>query len=468
MTQDAKADKPNVLFVFSDQQRASAMGCYYGDEQLRTPNFDACAAEGVRLDTAISSTPVCTPYRAMLMTGKYGHHTGTTTNRIYPDLSAHHCIGKSFESAGYRCGYVGKWHLGEVRLNAGHPLRLGFDDFWFVGSNANHDYYEWSYVSSHEDEIRGEGFFRPQIDTDKAIGFIEEQDGQKPWFLMMSWGPPHSPFKAPDPYVEPYLDMELRQHPNTSRIPEGSPMRKRVDDAYPHYYGLTEGLDIEFGRLMKVLEEKGLAENTIVIYTSDHGEMLGSQGLNAKRWPYRESSQVPFIIRWPGNIEAGSSLSTPLGTADIFPTLCGMAGIEVPAGLDGRDCSGSIMGKSGPEQAYTYMTMHHAYVPWPGWRGVRTDRYSYARTEEDPWVLFDLENDPYEERNLIDENRDLATEIEGLLQEAMVGCGDSWREMGKEVGDSGAWLGPKQAGAQDGSAPYPGYDTFRRDADGNA
>ena len=382
MTDESSIDNPNVLFVFSDEQRASAMGCYYGDEDLRTPHFDACAVEGMRLDCAISSTPVCTPYRAMLMTGKYGHHTGSTTNSIHPDLSAHPCVAKSFESAGYRCGYIGKWHLGEVRLNAGHPLRLGFDDLWFVSSDDSHDYYHWSYVSSHDAEVHGEGFYRPQIESDKAIGFIREQDGEKPWLLMMSWGPPHSALrlKTPEPYVEPYLNRELKQHPNTSKIPAGSPMKERVDSAYPHYYGLTAGLDIEFGRLMAALEETGQKENTIVVFTSDHGDMLGSQGLMAKRWPFRESSQVPFIIRWPGHIDSGSSLAMPIGTADIFPTLCGFAGIDVPSGLDGRDCSDRILGKSSEDQAYTYLSMHHAYVPWPGWRGVRTDRYSYART----------------------------------------------------------------------------------------
>lgn len=462
MTDASNTDKPNVLVVFSDQQRASAMGCYYGDEDLQTPYFDACAGEGMRMDSAISNTPVCTPFRAMLLTGKYGHHTGAPTNGLNPDLSPHPTMSKSFQSAGYRCGYIGKWHLGEFRLPSGHPRRLGFDDLWFVSSSDVHNIHKWSYVTDDKEEIHGEGLFRPQIETDKAIEFISEQDGGKPWFLTMSWSPPHSAGRrdTPESYLEPYLDRELKQHPNTSKIPVGSALREQVDTEYAHYYGLTAGIDIQFGRLMAALEETGQKENTIVVFTSDHGDMLGSQGLTAKRWPYRESSQIPLIFRWPGHIDTGSSLSMPMGTLDVYPTLCGFAGIDVPPGLDGRDWSDRILGKSSKDQIYTYLTMHHAYVPWPGWRGVRTDRYSYARTEDAPWVLFDLENDPYEEHNLIGERRSLETEMEDLLQEAMVLYGDYWRNVSPDAGDAPAWRGPKQKMMQGDAPPYPGSDIY--------
>ena len=136
------------------------------------------------------------------------------------------------------------------------------------------------------------------------------------------------------------------------------------------------------------------------------------------------------------------------------------AGIDVPPGLDGRDWSDRILGKSSKDQIYTYLTMHHAYVPWPGWRGVRTDRYSYARTEDAPWVLFDLENDPYEEHNLIGERRSLETEMEDLLQEAMVLYGDYWRNVSPDAGDADLWRGPKQKKMQADAPPYPGSDLF--------
>ena len=449
------SNKPNVLFVFSDEQRASAMGCYYGDEDLVTPNFDALASEGMRLDTVVASTPVCTPYRAMLMTGLFGHHSGVTTNKCYPDLSVFPHIGKSFKNAGYRCGYVGKWHMGDVHLDAGDPLRLGFDDEWFVPSQEGHNDPRGVYAINSQETVIGDGLDRSQTETNRAIKFVEEQDAETPWCLLVSWRPPHPPFEAPDVYVEPYLNRELKKHPTTSMI-EDDELQDNLNDIYTHYYGLTAGIDYEFGRIMQALDESGQADNTIVIFTSDHGEMLGSQGLMFKRWPHRESTQVPFIIRWPGKIEAGSSLGMPYGTPDVFPTLCGLAGIEVPEGLDGIDCSSALLGGKSV-QDYAYMTMHHSFVPWPGWRGVRTKQYNYARTEDGPWILYDIENDPYEEHNLVGENGTLVAEMDALLVKAMEDCGDSWRKVEQEMREWFTWTGKKQ-GLQPSGTVYPGSE----------
>ena len=279
------SDKPNVLFVFSDQQRASAIGCSYGDKDLMTPNFDALAGEGMQLETAVSNTPVCTPYRAMLMTGLYGHHTGVTTNNCYPDLSRHAHVGRTFADAGYRCGYIGKWHLGEeVRLDAGHPMRLGFNDEWFVPvvgrhNNPNRDHA----INSRETEV-GEGLDRTEAETNRAIEFINKQDGETPWCLFISWYPPHPPLESPAPYIKPYLDRDLRKHPTTWQLFHEDEIAD-LNGNYAHYYGLISQIDAEFGRMMRALTECGQAENTIVIFTSDHGEMLGSQGLYSKHWP---------------------------------------------------------------------------------------------------------------------------------------------------------------------------------------
>ncbi|MCZ6635304.1 MAG: hypothetical protein O7G87_18035, partial [bacterium] len=158
----------------------------------------------------------------------------------------------------------------------------------------------------------------------------------------------------------------------------------------------------------------------------------------------------------------GSSLSMPFGTPDVFPTLCGLAGLDVPAGLDGSDFSRAILGRpDAPTQEYAYMTMHHTFVLWPGWRGVRTERYNYARLESAPWVLFDLENDPYEEHNLVGENPNLVADMEALLQEAMAANGDSWRGIPQECGDWEQWQGNKQIQQQGPDAVYPGSEIAR-------
>ena len=435
--------RPNVLFVFSDQQRASAVGCSYGDEDLRTPNLDALAGAGMQLEAAVSNTPVCTPYRSMLMTGLYGHHTRVTTNNCYPDLSRHPHIGRTFGDAGYRCGYIGKWHLGEeVRLDAGHAMRLGFDAEWFVPLKGRHNNPNRDHaINSRETEV-GEGLDRTEAETNRAIDFINRQDGDTPWCLFVSWYPPHPPLESPERYVRPYLDRDLSKHPTTWKLFHEDELAVLNDD-YAHYYGLISQIDAEFGRLMQALTERGQAENTIVVFTSDHGEMLGSQGLYSKHWPHRESSHVPFLIRWPGRIKADCTFGMPFGTPDIFPTLCGLVGIDVPEGLDGLDCSSAFLGGV-PTQESVYLTMHHGYVAWPGWRGLRTQRYNYARTENGPWILFDLKNDPFEERNLVGQDERLVAEMDMLLLAAMSDCGDSWRGVSQQLGDWDLWPGRSQ------------------------
>ena len=385
--------KPNVLYVFSDQQRASAIGCAQGDEDLETPNFDALAGEGMRLESAVSNSPVCTPYRAMLMTGLYGHHTGVTTNNCYPDLSRHPHIGRTFSDAGYRCGYIGKWHLGEeVRLDAGHAMRLGFDDEWFVPLKGRHNNPNREHaINSRETEV-GEGLDRTEAETNRAIEFINRQDGDKPWCLFVSWYPPHPPLEAPDRYVGPYLGQRPAETPH------------HMEDSYTK--SEFAALERQLCALLRpdctarcrnrsadgcIDRECGQAENTIM--SSSRPTTVKCSAARACIQNTGHTESRPKFLSWfagQRKIEAGCTLGMPFGTPDIFPTLCGLAGIDVPEGLDGVDCCRAFLGGQPPREA-VYLTMQHGYVPWPGWRGLRTQRYNYARTESGPWILFDLD-----------------------------------------------------------------------------
>jgi len=412
--------KPNVLFVFADQQRASALGCYPGDEDIYTPHFDSFARQGMRFETAISNTPVCCPFRASLMTGKYGHHNGVVTNRLHPEPGKHRFLAETFRKAGYTCGYIGKWHLGEVNTDPDDPRRLGFHDYWCANyTDSRHRHY--ALYTGKDQQIKGECFYRPQFETDRAIEFITNQPRTKPWCLFMSWFPPHMPFNSPEKYLARYQDKALQLHPN---VPEGEASRF-ANRFLPHYYGLVEGLDVEFGRLMDELDKLGLSENTIVVYSSDHGEMMGGHGLAGKRWPHRDSTDIPFLIRWPKRIQ-------PL-----------------------------LLGRSGPkEQEWVYIAMHHTYIPWPGWRGVRSNRYMYARIESEPWLLFDLKDDPFEQHNLVKEKPALVKELDALLRDRMRQVGDTWRGAQKPGGDWEKWLpgGEKQV-HQVCDGDYPGRQT---------
>lgn len=427
------ARRPNILFVFSDMQRAYSMGCY-GDSNTRTPALDALARQGARFDAAISNTPVCCPYRACLMSGQYAHHHGVVSNQVTfrPTVK---CLAETFRDAGYETGYSGKWHIISPK-DAGQELRYGFplsdDEFGFYRTDRQ---------SAHV--------------TDVALRFIREKSKiDKPWLLVVSWILPHSPYRAPAGYREHFTNITLP--PN---VPAGTATeyaRKNL----PDYYGMIESLDDEFKRLLAALEEAGVADDTIVVYTSDHGDMVGCQGLKVKRWPHDQSARIPLLVRYPRTVRPGTIVAAPFGSPDVYPTLAGLAGVSVPKDLDGKDFAPLLRGEaSAPPRDYVYLEMPYAYVPWPGWRAVRTSRYMYARTKEKPWLLFDLVRDPWEMHNLVGDpaSKKLVEEMDSRLTAIMRESGDSWDYRATD-GDLRNWLpgGIKQRSQSGLGTDWPG------------
>ena len=437
--------RPNILLVLSDSHRAASMGCY-GNADVRTPGLDAFAGQGLRLATAMSSSPLCRPFRASFMSGCFSHHTGLLTNnknernfgvgagaQWEPARLGLKTLGESFRAAGYRCGYLGKWHLGEVDLDPG-PLRFGFDDDWIVDArNAKgdeeegaHDYWNWTYHTGKGQTFSGGGRFRTAMETDLLLDWLAQRaadQDERPWFMVASWGPPHEPFTAPDEYQH-YADVPLPANVRDEKS------RLLARELLPGYYALIEALDHEFGRLVAGLDAAGLAADTLVIYTSDHGNQYGSQDALGKEQPYPESTHVPFLLRWPGRLAAGSVLDMPLGTPDILPTLAGLAGVAAPAGLDGRDLSGALLGRPDAErqEAVLLQVCHSKLMPWPGWRAVRTSQWLFARAKPQNWMLYDVRNDPLCLENLIGRGVPAQKELQGLLADLMARHGDRWGE----------------------------------------
>jgi len=421
--------RPNVLFILTDMERAFSMGCY-GDENARTPTLDKLASGGLRLDACISTTPVCCPYRASLMSGQLAHHNGMLSNgcEFRPTVK---CLGETFKEAGYEMGYVGKWHLG--RANRASDPTYGFPP-------PNTEYGIYHFVRD------------PAPTTDVALRFIREKSkGNAPWMLFVSWIWPHVPYNPPQELLKDFTHVQLP--PN---VPAGLP-RQFAERALPGYYGMIEGVDRQCARLLKALDEAGVAEDTIVVFTSDHGDMIGSQGYKGKRWPHEESARVPFLIRYPRAIPAGRVLADPFGTPDIYPTLTGLARIKAPENLDGEDFSALFTGKTQTApRDYVYLEMPYAYVPWPGWRAFRTRDHVYARTSERPWLLYDLRHDPWETNNLVAARPGEVKEYDSRLAGMMKKYGDSW-SVKTDRGDVAVWLpgGPKQQ-SQNLGVPFPG------------
>ena len=416
--------RPNVVFILPDEWRAQALGCM-GNVDVQTPHLDRLASEGILLRNTLANTPLCCPARANILTGMYASQNGMVANdlRLRESLVT---MGQLFSQAGYRTGYVGKWHLdGGPRLPGfvpPGPRRHGFE-FW-AANECNHDYfYNWYFRDADVPIIRTE--YEPEYWFDLATEFLYEAQDQ-PFFLMIAPGAPHDPYIAPEKYEKMYDPAALRMRPNWEPNIGGAG-RKQI----ALYYSAITAIDDQIGRLMRTLKELDLEDDTIVFFSSDHGNMLGSQGKLLKRNPWEESIRVPGILRYPHRVKAGQQSTILFSHVDIAPTLLSLCGINSPRTMQGTDLSSVILGRTqgGPTSAYFQIFVpSHAGGVLHAWRGVRTERYMYARTEAEPWVLYDLKDDPYEMTNLAhtDSASAIRIEMEAMLAQWMEKTKDSW------------------------------------------
>lgn len=466
--------KHNLLVVLVDQMRYMAMGCA-GNDQVKTPELDRFAAQGACMDCAVSNIPVCTPARACLLTGRYPlSHTTLTNNSMLPtDIPS---LGTLLRDQGYSTGYIGKWHLagegyiGATTYNENHPgyippgqIRHGFD-YWAV-HHCSHDYEHAFYYRDHPEPIHIDGW-EPDGQTNLAIDFLKKHARQpggesKPFFLMISWGTPHTPFRAPANFESMYDPATIRLRDNVtmssvflncdSPIPrQGLKDPETILRIYTaRYWAAVSNLDWNFGRLLHTLHELDVDTDTLVVFTSDHGEMLGSHGQMHKLQPWEESIRIPFLIRHPGHIPAGLRIPAPFGLPDVLPTLFSLLGIGVPAGVEGTDFSPALGGSPMKLSDSTPLIWPCSAVTWGKrwtncsdctngfpkgflrpYRGIRTRTHTYVRDRSGPWFLYDNEADPYQKRNKISEagNHAIPSELNGMLQEWLERTGDTFED----------------------------------------
>ena len=418
--------RPNILFLMPDQHRYHAVGCL-GNTDVKTPHLDRLASEGVILDHVFANTPVCCPARSILLTGQYCHRNGMVAN----DLRLREgsvSFPQSLRDAGYRTGFVGKWHLDGGPREPGFvppgPRRQGFE-FW-AAHQCSHRHFDNHYFRDTNQPIKL-GKFEAEGWADLAVEFLgQTKSDPRPFYLTVQWGPPHDPYKAPERYSQAYPPEQLAMRANYTPG-EHVPAPKDIAE----YYGMVTALDDQVGRLMAKLDELGLRENTIVLYSSDHGDMLGSQGERLKRKPWEESIHVPGFLRWPGKVRPNTRSDVFFTHVDFAPTLLGMAGVPLPKAMQGRDLSGPIVQRKGrgPDSAFFQI-----FGPFAGdgthggWRGVRTATHMYARYVDRPWVLYDLQKDPFQQTNLAGKPEAAATQarLEKRLVQWMKETGDAW------------------------------------------
>ncbi len=395
--------KPNILVVFGDQWRGQAFG-YADDPNVQTPNIDKMAGESLNFENAISGCPVCCPARASLLTGQSPLTHGVIVN----DVSLHQdslSMGKIFSDNGYETAYIGKWHVdGRGRSNFIPRERRGGFDYWKV-LECTHNYNESYYYSSdNKEKIKWDGY-DAIAQTHDAIEYINDRGPEDdPFLMVLSWGPPHDPYNtAPLEYRSLYepKDLELR-----SNVPENFVGWAR--ESLSGYYAHCTALDDCMGKLLQEIDRNGLTDDTIILFFSDHGDMVGSHGMNNKQKPWQESISIPFLLKYPGRFGCeGKVLKAPIDIPDILPTLMGLCGIEVSDTIEGRDFTDYICGGPDPSNGIAFLQCPHPFGQWwPGaggrsYRGIRDERYTYVRALEGPWLFYDNERDPYQLENLL-------------------------------------------------------------------
>lgn len=423
----------NILFYFTDQMHRFALGCM-GDPDIRTPNLDRLAREGVLFRNAYSNCPICTPFRINLFSGRYSGETGTfgNENRI-PESCV--TLADRLNAGGFRTGFVGKWHIGN---NGNKPipveLRGGFRDF--IGYQCYNGFYKDVVFYDEENREHRYNRHRTEVTTDLAIEKLERMAG-RPFALFVGEQAPHYPVQPAPEYAALYAGAALTRRANSRdvdpytgtwsplspRPPEGCADFQRyghnLDEYLRLYKAMVTQVDANVGRLLAALERLGLAEDTVVVFTSDHGDMQGSHGLKNKCFAYEESSGIPLIVRVPGGVR-GVVTAALVSGVDYYPTLLDYAGLAPEPGLPGRNFAPLTRGRPQELNGPVFSEM-------PKWRMVREGALKLVveGTEDLPTLLFDLARDPLETENRVDDPAYAAhrARLQGHLRDFARRCG---------------------------------------------
>lgn len=445
------SERPNILLIFTDQHRLSGVGCY-GETVCRTPNIDRLAAQGVRFETAYTTCPVCSPARGTVMTGLFPHAHGICSNAHNLGSAVHELadrpelLSRRLQAAGYQCGYSGKWHLGSNSTRAfggpnepSLPKDVGFEGQNFPGHGGGgfnypeyrayleengfvHEVYQ---VREDRERVWPYGVLRGEVEstvpyflTENSMGLIDRfaEEGA-PFFMWHNFWGPHGPFYVPREFYDMYADVEIPEWPNhrwegsKENAPYQVKRHPRTDElewadwaeAVRHYYAFATLIDRQIGRLLGHLEETGLAENTVVIFTADHGQTLGSHGgLTDKGWHHFEEIQrVPMIARVPG-CEEGVVRQEWVSLADLYPTILELAGGECGEG-HGRSFAPLLRGEEVAWREAVFVEFHGVNNLATTMISARQGDIKYGWNCSNRDELYDLATDPHETVNLVDD-----------------------------------------------------------------
>jgi arylsulfatase A len=422
--------KPNIIFIMADDLGYGELSCY-GQQKFTTPHIDRLAAEGMRFTNYYSGSTVCAPARSSLLTGLHTGHTPIRGNSEVQPEGQRPMPGDTrtfahlLKESGYTTGVVGKWGLGYPGSES-VPLKMGFDYFFGYNCQRHAHHYFVDYQWENDQRIEyPEKIYSHDETTRKGLEFIRKHKGN-PFMLYMAYAIPHAELVLPDEYLEPFRG----KYPEPKPWPDG---QHYGGQAYPRaaLAAMITHLDSDIGRLMQLLEELGIDDNTLVIFTSDNGPHVeggndpvffnSNGGLKGfKRDLYEGGIRVPFIARWPGKIQPGTQSDHIAAHWDMFPTFCELANVTYEAEIDGISMVPALTGKKQTAHDYLYWEFHELgarqAVRLNNWKGVKYNlRQGNAQLE-----LYDLLNDPGETTNIAAENPEVVARIEQILNEARV------------------------------------------------
>jgi len=419
--------RPNFIFILSDDHRWDYLSCA-GHPFLKTSALDRLAKEGVRFTNAFVTTSLCSPSRASFLTGQYVHNHRITRNgslvgrlpRTFLEL---------LQSAGYRTGFVGKWHIGGFKV----PQPKGVD--YLVTFISQGLYYNCPLIVQGK-QVKSKKYITEEL-TDYAIKFLEQARGSQPFFLYLSHKAVHAPFQPPEELKDLFQDQPIPLPPETEakglhplfsfphfpRVPSNEQLREVIRN----YCATIYKMDLEISRLLQALEQMGLKDNTVVIYASDNGYLWGEHRLVDKRWAYEESIRIPFLVRAPGIVRnPGREIDELVLNIDLAPTVLELAGISPPKSIQGKSFAPLLREKSFKwREDFLYEYFYDEYYNVPPMLAVRTRDWKYIRyryhlrAEE----LYYLKEDPKEQNNLAsapeyqEQKQRLSQRLEQLLKE---------------------------------------------------
>ncbi len=419
---------PNILMIVTDQQRRDTIGAY-GSPICTTPNLDRLAANGMTFDYAFTPCGLCTPVRSSILTGVYPHtHEVLTNNKLHPvrtELEPEQdVLTKGLKDQGYRLGYVGKWHVNSEKT----PVDFGFEEY--VSLNDYLVYRQELGVplapESKNYIVPTSGVDPVSVDqcrqaflADNAMRLITEYsaDEHNPFFLRLDFHGPHAPNVIPEPFASMYNPADIPPHPNFDDPLTNKPAVQRIKRQHwgtedkpwsewqqllAHYFGEISLIDAQIGRVLDTLDSVGVADNTLVIFFSDHGDTIGAHKIWNKDYTmYDEIYRVPFIARWPGVTMPGSRCDTYIQHGiDLLPTVFDAIGLAPPDNIHGQSIAPLLKGEQQTRLREAYCEFHGCHMGLYTLRMLQTDRYKFIFHTNDIDEMYDHELDPHELTNV--------------------------------------------------------------------